>query len=328
MISDSELKPKISIILPVFNGAAFIADAINSVLIQTFNDFELIIINDASYDKSKEIILSFKDSRIVYIENITNLGQISSVNQGIKIAKANLVGRIDQDDVFLKEKLELQYEFFKKNKDIAVVGTWAAIINEDNNIKKYMSSPTSNNRMLNTLLNSNPLFHPSVVIRKDILLKMGLYSAEYEYTEDYYLWCRLVLSGYKIANIPKYLLHYREHHNQSSQENRTIQLENALKIRNLLFKKVFIDLQKNQKIILKEFNSLELSDVSYTCSDIHGQRGDFKNSKTSLHLSIKYNWLNMKSYLMLFLLILNPFLYKKTVIKKNILRSKLLDSDI
>ena len=273
------IEPKISIILPVYDGAIYIIDTINSILNQTMTEFELIIINDASKDNSKEIILSFIDSRIIYIENQKNLGQIASVNQGIQLSKTEFIARIDQDDIFLKEKLKIQYEYIKNNKDISVVGTWAAIIDKDSKIQNYISSPIHHNRMVNTLLNSNPLFHPSVLIRKNIILEMGMYNPRYKYTEDYNLWCGLVLSGHKIANIPEYLLHYRVHNNQSSQKNNYTQLENALKVRNIFFKEIINDLTKLDKIILNEFNSYELSDIAYTCSDISAQRAEFLNSR-------------------------------------------------
>lgn len=321
-------EPKISIILPVFNGGLFLAKTIQSVISQSLHEFELIIVNDASIDNSKEIIFSFEDSRIIYIENSINVGQIESVNKGIKLAKANLISRIDQDDIFLQEKLSLQYQFLDENKDISVVGTWASIIDANDKVKRYISSPVQNNKMVNTLLNSNPLFHPSVVIRKDILIKMGMYSKEYEYTEDYDLWCRLVLSDHKIANIPKYLLKYREHNNQSSKENNSIQLLNALKIRDIFFKKILTDLIKIEKVILKGFTSFEISEIAYTCSDILGQRGSYKESKMYLFIAIKNNKLNIKSYLMLFLIYSNCYMYQKIVIKKNILRSKLVDLPI
>tara|TARA_B100000780_G_C21124025_1_gene455651 strand:- start:185 stop:1174 length:990 start_codon:yes stop_codon:yes gene_type:complete len=321
------IKPKISIILPVYNGAIHIIDTINSILNQTMTEFELIIINDASKDNSKEIILSFIDSRIIYIENQKNLGQIASLNKGIQLSKTDLIARIDQDDVFLKEKLKIQYEYIKNNKDISVVGTWAAIIDKDNKIQRYMSSPIHHNRMVNTLLNSNPLFHPSVLIRKNIIFEMGMYSPQYKYTEDYNLWCGLVLSGHKIANIPEYLLHYRVHDNQSSQNNNSTQLENALKVRNIFFKEIINDLTKLDKIILNGFNSNELSDIAYTCSDISAQRAEFLNSRIYLCLSIKHNKFNLKSYLMLLLLYFSSSLYQNIVVKKNIFRSKLVDHD-
>lgn len=319
------INPKISIILPVYNGEKYIALTINSILNQTFKDFELIIINDCSSDKSKKIILSYEDKRILYIENYKNIGQISSINKGIKLSNASLIARVDQDDIFEKEKLEIQFNFLNENPNITVVGTWANIINSDGNLIRKLSIPDENNQMINVLLNSNPLFHPSVIFRKEVVLELGLYNKKYEFTEDYDLWCNIVMSGYKIANIPKFLIKYREHSDQSSKKNQEKQLQNALKIRSKFFIKISNELVSAEKFILKDFNKKELSEIAYTCSEILAQKKIFYDSLKLLYISFNYNKFNFKSLLMILLLKINNKIYYKYVIHKNILRSKLVE---
>ena len=311
--------------MPVYNGEEYISETIDSVLKQTFVDFELIIINDASNDRSKEIISSYEDKRIVLIENSKNTGQINSVNKGIKLSKTNFIARVDQDDLFISNKLETQYDFLNKNPDIAVVGTWAFIINSNGNQIRKLSIPSKNNQMINILLNSNPLFHPSVLMRKEVILKMGLYSLKYQFTEDYNLWCKIATSGYKLANIPKFLIKYREHPNQSSSKNQTVQFKNALKIRRKYFMQISDELFKTKKHILEGFNKRELSDIAYTCSEISAQKKKYIDSMQHLNLSLKLNKLNLKSLLMMCLLRLNEQIYYKFVIYKNIYRSKLVE---
>lgn len=319
------IEPKLSVILPVYNGGRYLSATINSVLEQSLSDFELIIVNDASTDDSKNIIFSFNDERIRYFENSKNIGQIASVNKGINYSKSDMIARIDQDDIFLKEKLKVQYNFLKNNSDICIVGTWATIINSNDRIIKRMSSPTCNNKMVNTLLNSSPLFHPSIVIRKDALTKMGSYCEKYEFAEDYHLWCKLILSGYKIANIPDHLLMYRVHCAQSSSKNSSIQFNNAITIRNNFFSGINKDLFSSNRKILNDFNIKELSEIAYTCSDIYAQKYDLKGSKRCLLMSINLNRLNLKAYLMFLLLLLNKTIYRNFVIFKNVYRSKLVE---
>src|SRR3989344_5781814 len=121
---------KISVLMPAYNARKYIGEAIESILNQTFKDFEFIIINDCSTDKTKKIIEEYanKDARIKLINNATNLGLTKSLNIGLKEARGEYVARLDADDVALPERLEKQYEFMEKNKETTLVGAWAEII--------------------------------------------------------------------------------------------------------------------------------------------------------------------------------------------------------
>ena len=120
--------------MAVYNGEEYLYSSINSVLNQTFSDFELVIIDDCSNDKTYNIINDFKDSRIVYSRNIKNIGQTPSLNIGVKLSKGKYIARIDADDLYIDNKLEKQFYFMEKNPEITVCGTQSKCIDENGNI--------------------------------------------------------------------------------------------------------------------------------------------------------------------------------------------------
>lgn len=201
--------PKISVILPVYNAEKYIAESIKSILDQTFRDFEFIIINDGSKDKSEEIILSFKDERIVYISQ-QNIGLAATLNKGIEVAKGSYIARQDNDDISFKERLRIQYEFLEKNKGIDLVGASAEIIDEKGQpTGRFHRHETSNDCLKFFLLFDNPFVHSAVMFRKATVQKIGGYNTSKEIFEDYNLWSRIArVSG--VSNVPDVLLKYRE----------------------------------------------------------------------------------------------------------------------
>lgn len=214
---------KVSILLPVYNAAPFLAEAIHSILNQSFGDFELIILNDGSEDNSKEIIFSFSDSRIRYIENETNLGLIKTLNKGVEICEGKYIIRMDADDICVPGRIEKQLRFMEKHPDVGLCGTWAYVIDNKGTITGKIINQTSTSFISVSLLFSVPLIHPSTCFRASIL-KQNLYH-EVPVAEDYDLWCRLNEQT-KIANIPDFLLYYRWHNTNISREKQQIQEQN------------------------------------------------------------------------------------------------------
>ncbi|MDR3061732.1 MAG: glycosyltransferase [Dysgonamonadaceae bacterium] len=214
---------KASILLPVYNAASFLAESIASILNQSFEDFELIILNDGSKDGSKEIIFAFTDARIRYVENETNLGLIKTLNKGIEICTGEYIIRMDADDICAPERIEKQIRFLEKHPDIGLCGTWAYVIDNKGVVTGKIINQTSSSFISISLLFSAPLIHPSVCFRSS-LLKQHPYH-EVPVAEDYDLWCRL--NEYtKIANIPDFLLYYRWHDTNISREKQQIQEQN------------------------------------------------------------------------------------------------------
>lgn len=197
--------PLVSIILPVYNGSETLALSIKSVLLQDWEDWELIILNDFSKDNSEKIIQEFEktDKRIVYVKNEKNLGLQKTLNKGIRISKGKYIARIDQDDTWVNiSKLSKQIKFFEENKDYVLTGTDATICNTKGEpIGKY-SMPKSDKEIRDKILSKNCFLHSSIMARKEDMEKAGLYGEDSNAfcIEDYELWLRLGTIG-KLANM-------------------------------------------------------------------------------------------------------------------------------
>lgn len=204
--------PAISVVLPVYNGEAFVREAVESILAQTFTDFELIIINDGSTDGSGAILreLEAGDQRIVLVER-TNGGLVSALNEGIERARGDLIARMDADDVAMPERFALQHARMAAEPALGVLGSFIRIIDKAGDtirLGDYPVSPTDTARFLE---HGCPLAHPTVMMRRDAVLKAGGYRKVFSHCEDYDLWLRINELGYELANLPRPLLHYRMH---------------------------------------------------------------------------------------------------------------------
>lgn len=196
----------ISVILPVYNGEKYLKEAIESILNQTYKDFEFIIINDGSKDSSLEIIREYekKDERIVVVSR-ENKGLIATLNEGMERAKGKYIARMDQDDISLPERFERQIKVMKNN-NIMVCGTYTKVIDEDGKYIKDGIVPTQDDEIVKKLLEcTNPLFHPTVMFKK---FDNIFYNEFAHNCEDYELWLKYTEIG-KIENLPEYLLKYR-----------------------------------------------------------------------------------------------------------------------
>jgi len=219
----------ISVLMPVFNAEKYLREAIESILNQSYTDFEFLIINDGSTDETENIILSYNDSRIIYVKNEHNLQIIKTLNKGIKLAKGEYIARMDADDISLPKRLKIQYNFMEAHKNIDICGTWIKTFGVTRQIWKY---PINHEEIKANLLLNSALAHPSVIIRKAVFDKF-IYKDEFNYAEDYALWVEAI-NIYKFHNIPKILLKYRLHINQTNKKN---QINKTNKIRKIILKK-------------------------------------------------------------------------------------------
>lgn len=203
------VNPMISVVMSVYNAEKYLDEAIQSILNQTYKDFEFIIINDGSTDKSLEIIEKYKaqDERIVLISR-ENRGLIASLNEGIEKARGKYIARMDADDISLPTRFEEQIRFMKENSSLGVCGSWIEVFGE-NKKPTIWRMPTNDDELKVRLLFSVTFAHPSVMIRKELIDKYHLkYNKNYLHAEDYKFW--VDFSKYtKFANIPKVLLKYR-----------------------------------------------------------------------------------------------------------------------
>lgn len=202
------ITPQVSVLLPVYNAQDYLRESIDSILNQSFTDFELIIINDGSKDGSKDIITSYTDPRIKLIDQ-DNAGLPVSLNRAIAIAKGKYLARQDADDVSLPNRLEEQVRFMDQQ-DLDICGCDFDIINEGGQIIESIKVPHTPESMAITLACTVPFAHGSVMMRKSFLDKQSLRYDESVVTEDYDLWSRIYQAGGIFGNVPLILFLYRQ----------------------------------------------------------------------------------------------------------------------
>jgi glycosyltransferase involved in cell wall biosynthesis len=214
---------KISVIMPVYNTEKYVWEAIESILNQSFKYFEFIIIDDCSTDNSYNICKEYakKDGRIKLYKNKKNMWISYTRNKLISLTNTNYIASQDSDDISLKDRLKLSYEFLEKNNDFWVVSWNNIIINEDWN--KIWERIYSNN-IEKTILKKSPISQPSSIFRKDIFLEVWWYDKHLNYWEDYDLWCKIFAKWYKIKNLDNFLikLRIRKWQTKSSKLKQTI----------------------------------------------------------------------------------------------------------
>jgi glycosyltransferase involved in cell wall biosynthesis len=201
-------KPFVTVVMSVFNGDKYLEESVESILNQTYKEFEFIIINDGSTDKTSKILNQYQDDRLLII-NQKNQGLSKSLNLGIRKSKCNYIARMDADDISYPERLKEQIKFLKKNDEIIVLGTQTHIISEDGEII-YSSNLPINDIILKTRLPSHcPFYHGSTMFKKVSAINAGLYPEEYaQYFEDIIFWRKMADFG-KFTNLNQYLYKYR-----------------------------------------------------------------------------------------------------------------------
>lgn len=201
--------PRVSVIMSVYNGEQYLTEAIDSILNQTFTDFEFIIINDGSTDGTADILRSYEDPRLRIVEQ-ENIGLTRSLNRGILLAQGEYIARMDDDDLSLPERLDRQVAFLNAHPEVGILGTACRIVDEVSTQEWEMHPPLSDGQIRQRLIRGNPFIHSSVMMRKSILQAVGGYNEAYPYIQDYELWVRLAAHT-RLANLPD-VLHVRRFH--------------------------------------------------------------------------------------------------------------------
>jgi len=214
--------------MSVFNGQAFLAESIESILNQTFRDFEFIIIDDGSTDKTSEMLAAYagRDPRIRVIRH-ENKGRTASLNDGISLARANYIGRMDADDIALPDRFQQQIEFLTLHPEVGLLGGAVELIDHSGKTFDSVRPPLSDSEIKSIMLRYNPMWHPTVVMRKEVLLAVGGYRTAFDESEDYDLFLRMGERN-PIANLHEFVLRYRIHANQVSVRNGKHQVECVL----------------------------------------------------------------------------------------------------
>lgn len=230
--------PKVSVIMPVYNAEKYLREAIDSILNQTFRDFEFIIIDDGSGDSSVDIVRNYDDRRIHFYQNEQNMGVAATLNKGIDLANGEYIARMDADDISISNRLNKQVSFMDKHSDVAVLGTGIELFGIQWGKRTYS---TVYAQLKVDLLFSCCFAHPSVMMRSSIIGKNGYhYDTSFSKMEDYDLWCR-VSENYVLASIPDILLKYRVHAEQVTQSITTENEKQHCRLRKRLMEQLNVD---------------------------------------------------------------------------------------
>jgi hypothetical protein len=217
--------PKVSVVMSVYNSGKYLREAADSILGQTFRDFEFIIVDDGSTDSTWAILTSYNDPRIVLVRNEENIGLTRSLNKGLAVASGEYVARMDADDISLPHRFEKQVAFLKKHSGIGILGSICQRIDTNGREQGLHQAPTNDLQIRWTSLLANPFWHPTVMIRRDVLTQNGLnYDEAFQTAQDYDLWTR-TLKYTRGANLSEPLIQYRLCHSVTN-THREAQLKN------------------------------------------------------------------------------------------------------
>lgn len=232
-------KPLVSVIMPVYNGERFIAEAIESILAQTYKHFELFIVDDYSSDRTSEIAETYRlkvPDKIHLIHLKKRCGAFGAMNVAMKHASGEFIAAMDSDDVSHRERLKKQVKFMLNNPDTIVVGSFARVIDDRGNIIGRKVFKTDHRAIYSSFFAVHPIVHPSCMIRRKLLSDpKSLYWDEFGVNDDYYTFFTFLNRG-KFSNIPEYLLNYRIHSGNSSLQNIKHKFFTTVKIRLLAVK--------------------------------------------------------------------------------------------
>jgi len=215
------MRPIVTVLTPVYNGLPYLRDSIQSILDQSYKEFEFLIIDDASTDeKVIEFIESFNDPRIRFIRNKENLGVSKTMNKAISLIKTPYIIRSDQDDISLPNRVEEQIDYLENNKDISIVCSWEHTIDsEGNRIRDFTRKIDNYGEFLAPItLGICPIWHPSIAFRTKDMIDAGGFRKEYVRAEDFEVTARLALKRYGAAVVPKFHLLQRQHFQSQSKE--------------------------------------------------------------------------------------------------------------
>jgi len=235
--------PLVTVLMAVYNGEKFLREAIESILNQTYTNFEFLIINDGSADSTEEIILSYNDDRIRYIKNAQNLKLIASLNRGLDLANGKYIARMDADDISLPERLEKQIRFLEKHPKVGVLGSWVRTLGLQENYDVKFEQGHTNIRF--KLFFNNYLHHPTVVLRRSVIEKYKLRYPNVLHAEDYALWIEMT-NFCQIDILPEVLLKYRVHGANISVKNSDFQKTQTFHLRKRQLESMGIFCKQNE----------------------------------------------------------------------------------
>ena len=262
---NKKLSPVISVAMPVFNGDKYLAEAIDSILAQTFTDFEFIIIDDGSKDGSLNILREYekRDSRIRLIAR-ENRNLSDTLNEIILLARGQWVARMDQDDIALPQRFERQLQWLEQT-GADICGGWIQLFGAAD--KRILKHPQTDSAVKMELLFGSSFAHPTVIMKAELVKKLR-YDKAWEHCEDYDLWERAVHAGWKMTNVPEVLLMYRQHEEQTSKVTSTKKLQLTQKIRRRYWQFIIESMNLNEEWIDEVIKLREPSPVKVNMNDV------------------------------------------------------------
>ena len=242
------MRPDISVIMSVYNGETYLDEAIESVINQTFQNWELIIINDCSTDSTGDILNRFalKDERIKVHTNEVNLKLPSSLNKAISLCQGKYIARMDADDICLPQRLEKQFKFMEENKDVSLSSCRFMTVKNGVYASGGAGGRCDNHSIRSILLISNPILHPGVIAKAEVMKDLG-YDTSLTCTEDLELWTRLAINNYKMQILPECLLIYRLHDKQITSTTLERQHTEVLKVENKYYDSLLKEMDEEMK---------------------------------------------------------------------------------
>lgn len=227
----------VSVIMPAYNAKDYIDEAINSVLGQTYQNFELIVIDDASTDNTVKIVKKYikkfpNKIRLIEVKENLNAGGDKCANEGLKIAKGKYIARMDADDVAFPQRFETQVNFLLRNPKVFLVGSNAYVINKNGRIIGEKTEPLTSEEIYKAYFGFHPLIHPTCMFKRK--LKNGSpfrYEIKHSANNDYYTFFKLICQGYKYVNLDEKLIKYRIHNTNATFVDMKTKFVNSLKVR-------------------------------------------------------------------------------------------------
>ena len=253
--------------MSVYNGEDYLSEAIDSVLDQSFTDFELIVINDCSTDRTGELLAEYssKDERVKVHTNEVNLRLPSSLNKAISLAKGKYIARMDADDICMPNRLEEQFAFMESHPDLALSSCRFMTLKNGVISSGGCGGKTDHESIKALLLVTNPILHPGIIAKADVIRELG-YDKNFTCTEDMELWSRFVLGNHTIEIQPEYLMIYRLHDKQITETTREKQRGEVLKIQQRYYGDLLEEMdEEKMKFYIDGIYFCDCADVKKFC---------------------------------------------------------------
>ena len=237
--------PLVSVLMPVYNGEIYLDEAIESILNQTYRNFEFLIINDGSTDRSEAIISSYNDSRICLINNPENLRLIATLNRGIDLAKGQYIVRMDADDISLPQRIEKQVGWMEANPDYGLIGSWFEDFDSGSASRVVQYSSDDTHIRIRHLYQTH-IAHPASVLRKSVIDDHNLrFDPEFVHGEDYAFWVQ-ISAHCKLSNYPEMLVRKRDHAHNVSNKYAQIQSDTCARVKKIQFEAMGLTISREE----------------------------------------------------------------------------------